>query len=110
MFTYSKQITLNHLNEQSLAAHIKHPAYIEWFAIQADQNLADVGRAWLPYRWSDEFTAEILVSDQNQADSLIDMITNLGNELGYPLKITVSNFDQNSVDLIGFLDYVDVKN
>ena len=109
MFKYTKRITLNHLNKQSLAAHIMHPAYDEWFARQADQNYVDVDRDWLPYCWSDEFTAEVLASDQNQADSLVNMITTLGNEIGHQLQITVSNFDETSENLIEFLDYIEVK-
>ena len=95
MSTYTKKVTIKH-SAQTLAAHDNHPIYANWFSDQWLKNLVDKNYTWLPYRRLPNYISEILLSDQTQADSLIQAIRSIG-PVFLPVKVT--DFDEANENL-----------
>ena len=87
-FTYTKKIIIDNKTVAGVEEHMAATEYQDWLYDQHERGLADPSVIDVPLEMISDTVAEILVTDQAQADSYIAMATALGERIGYPLSVT----------------------
>ena len=89
--TYTKKCIVKHSSIEGLRAHSNHIEYGNWYNNQVD-NLVDPAHAWLPFKYTGETTGEVLCVNQAQAEEFATLITNHGEQIGYPVATSIIDF------------------
>ena len=95
-FTYTKKIIMDNKTPEGADAHTDNrELYRDWYLDQVDAGLADGTKLFSEFfEWTSDSVAEILVTDQAQADSYIAMAYALADKMGYPLSHTVIDYPE----------------
>jgi hypothetical protein len=112
LLTYTKKCIVEFSTVEGLIAHSNHVGYGDWHNDQIASNLGDANNSFLPFKCTGPTTSEILCVNQSQAEELIAMMVNVGEQLNHPLTAstildfsdTIQSFKQDLSKVVA-IDY-----